>query len=335
MSNYPDLKRLDPNGTSNSYYQANFIKFKNFMANDRLAPFPPDLYIPLPQEKVIPGIVYDEQILGKGQALAMRLYDASNQKFRDLHLKDLRNNINIYLDQYKNILISCASGSIYESMPIWSMIFNIYDASGWLLKAQKDVSLNLVKTINTNNQNRNITNNTQYGISFENISQILRLRESELSQSSRVDILNSDIDRDYLIYIENGNELKIKTVNNNVEYNGWYIDALNINIYDISFANTFLKPQDVFLYLDKFAYDICYNTTHFSININQLIPENTLRINNLIRLDPSGSLIGILKPSGYNIHNDLEYFNINNLTFHYENLITLETKPIILGNILL
>ena len=50
-------------------------------------------------------------------------------------------------------------------------------------------------------------------ISFENISSILRLRESELSQSSRVDILNSDIDRDYLIYIENGNELKIKTVN--------------------------------------------------------------------------------------------------------------------------
>ena len=56
-NNYTYLKRTDPNATSNSYYQEDYVKFQNFMANDQLAPFPPDLVVisPEPEPEPEPG----------------------------------------------------------------------------------------------------------------------------------------------------------------------------------------------------------------------------------------------------------------------------------------
>lgn len=288
-----------------------------------------------PSEKLIPGIICDGiQDLGDGQPMALRLYDSSNHTLHDLNVKELRYDVTMQIDSSKNIYISCVSDSSYQGQHILTMIFNIFDASGWALEAENDVSLNITNRLGLNNS-------TSYDISLAGISSpILILREYSSFDSSLIEISNnyigntSNTDLSYSIYIENGNEIYIKSKNNTVYYNNYYVDSLKFNLHDLS--NNFLGPSNVFLYIAPATlYDICYNSTYAtSFKINTISNELAWNENNyLIKLDSSGTLIGKLYPLGYTIHPYLEYYNINNLTYNKNNLIELTNTPVLLGKI--
>ena len=281
-----------------------------------------------PSEKLIPGIICDGiQDLGDGQPMALRLYDSSNHTLHDLNVKELRYDVTMQIDSSKNIYISCVSDSSYQGQHILTMIFNIFDASGWALEAENDVSLNITNSLGLNNL-------TSYDISLAGISIPLTLIQNPNSESI-ISISNELVGTDlsYSIYIDNNNELYIKSNDSANSYNNYYVNSFNFNLVDNS--SNLLGPSDVYLHLaPATGYDISYNTitdSSFSINKNS-IPS--MSSNYLIKLDTSGSLIGKLYPYAYRIQpGNLEYYNINNLTYKENNLITLTTTPVLLGKL--
>lgn len=331
MSSYGNIYRINKHLISRGDYTTDrnalsAFRFKNITE-------PPPLYIPPPQIKLIPGIVHGEQHLGLGQDLAMRLYDSSTNELIGLKVSELKDRVQLYIDNDDNVMVKClpqstapSSGISLEGLPIWTFIFNIFDASGWLLKAETDVSLNLI--------NETLTNNTQYGVSFEGITSILKVCENA-SSTNLVDISNQYIsntetsDLSYSIYIEGKNELKIKTKNRNVSYNGWYVNSLKFNLYDVSNAGTFLNPEKPYFHITPATgYDISYDSIIADACFNLSINSGEILDNHLIKLDPSGYTIGMIYPYGYFVHAQTNlggYYNINNLTFNSSNLIKLNS----------
>ena len=296
---------------------------------------PPPIYTPpstssAPAEKLIAGIICDEQQRGQGQPQAIRLYDPSENTLTDLKVNQLRDQIKMEIDSEKNLKVSCVSGSMYEGQRVWTMIFNIFDASGWAFKAQNDISLNFKNTIG-------LTDSTRYDISLAGISTILKV-QSDASASTVYDVSNTLVstltDASYSIYCTSGNELYIQC-SQDASWNQYYVNSLKINLYDTS-SNRFFGPSDGYLHLEQTGYDISYDATSdasFNIDINSNIPTTSLENSHLIKLDPSGSKIGTLYPYGYRIQPSLEYYNINTLTYHYQNLITLDPSGVILGRV--
>jgi hypothetical protein len=341
-TNYSALTRIDLSASTPGYYGYDYPLFKTFFGTGDK---PPDLvlFTPPPQIKLIPGIVYGEQHLGLGQDLAMRLYDSSTNTLIGLKVSELKDRVQLYIDNDNNVMVKClpqstapssgisSSGISLEGLPIWTFIFNIFDASGWLLKAETDVSLNLINETLINNI---LTNETQYGVSFEGINQILRVRENA-SSTEFADISNEYIsnteanDLSYSIYIEGKNELKIKTKNANVSYNGWYLDSLKFHLYDID-VGTFLNPDNPYVHIaPATGYDISYDSIIADDCFNlSIINSGEISNNHLIKLDPLGHTIGVIYPYGYSIHGQTDlggYYNINNLTFNSSNLIKLNS----------
>lgn len=304
---------------------------------------PPPLYIPppsAPSEKLIAGIICHEQNIGLGQPLAVRLYDPSNNKIIDLTVKDLRNQIIMEIDSDKNLKVSCTEDSSFINHQVWTMIFNIFDASGWALLSN-DISFNFTNT----NSSNSVNDLTKYDISLANINQILKV-QVDASASTDIfdvsnDLISNTMDASYSIYCVSNNELYIKCTED-ASWNGYYVNSLNFNLYDTS-SNNFLGPSEIYLHLAPSVtrYDISYDQisdASFNINIYpSQLPSSYLENNELndqlIKLDPSGRKIGTIYPYGYRIQPNLEYYNINNLTHYSQNLITLNPSGVILGQV--
>lgn len=342
---YSSIYRIDPNRRDFViYYSSDYTNLGLFGASAQFntldaGPIPP-LYTPPPSEKLIPGIICDStQNLGLGQPHALRLYDSSSDTFNDLTVNQLRQDIIMQIDSTESIYISCISSSAYQGQHILTMIFNIYDASGWVLRAENDVSLNITKEIRNNIF---LTNQTRYDLSLAGITEILGVRHQNTLNSLPQDILDnfigntSNSDMSYSIYIQNNNEIYIKSLNSLVSYNSWYVDSFKFKLYDLSNSNFVLSPSDVFLYISPATlYEISYNTSSQYFSITTISNEHAWdnSINYLNRIDQSGTLIGKLYPYGYKVQSDLEYYNINNLTYNENNLIRLSNTPIKFANI--
>ena len=317
------------------------------------------LYIPPPStgtgtgtsaaEKIIPGIIcHDDQHLGQGQPAALRLYELSGQtiNIHDYNVKALKNNVIMEIDSSKNVLVRCTESFAEKGLSIWTLIFNIFDASGWALEAQTDVSLNITNLSGP----VHLSESTIYDISLAGIiDPHFRLSVMDASGENIVGISNEYVgsgissDASYSIYVDpSNNELKIKCsedASHKTESDDFYVSSLKFNLFDTSNSNTFLGPDNVYLHLSAASgLDISYNHTStdvsFVINPNpNFTSPDMFSKNNLIKLDPSGATIGRLLPYAYKIIPNQEYYNINTLTYRPDNLITLDTSGVVLGQL--
>ena len=332
---YSNIYRIDPSKTNYAIHFSNDFTAFGIYSRTGVGPIPP-LYIPELQssQKLIPGVIAEEQSLGAGQPKALRLYDAAARVLRDLSVTELRNEIIMEIDSNNNIKIRCVENSSYLGQYIWTMIFNIYDASGWALNAETDISLNFTNNFGVNQD-------TQFDISLAGIDYPISVISSidashNIQDISKNEIGNSESsDISYSIYIKNNNELYIKC-SHDASFNNWYINSLDLFLHNIS--NTILSPSNLYLHLlPSTSYiidpsDPSFNVdASFNIKMNTQIPN--IRNQDLIKLDPSGSQIGILQPNGYRIYPNISFYNINNLTWNFHHLIKLDISGVILGKL--
>ena len=88
--------------------------------------------------------------MGDGLPFAMNVFYSSECILYYLTVKDLDSNILFNIDQSDNIYISYLPDSNYQNMQIWTILFNIFDVSGWLLLANQDVELNIINNYGYN-----------------------------------------------------------------------------------------------------------------------------------------------------------------------------------------
>ena len=255
--------------------------------------------------KLIPGIINGDQDLGDGLPYAMNIFDPSECILYYLTVIDLDNNILFNIDQSDNIYISCLPDSIYKNMQIWTILFNIFDVSGWLLLANQDVELNIINNYGYNS-------NSNFDISLSKI---------EISG-------NSSISNDKFLLECSQNILSLKTTDIGTDISGEIVDNIYFNIKDDN--GNILDSSMIYLHLTPFTgYELGLGDSSFNFIIKKTDNPNTT---NLI-IGNEKQVFAKIFPYGYNILQNVSYFNINNITIEENNLLKLDTSGVLIGKL--
>lgn len=255
--------------------------------------------------KLIPGIINGDQDLGDGLPYAMNIFDPSECILYDLTVIDLDNNILFNIDQSDNIYISCLPDSSYKNMQIWTILFNIFDVSGWLLLANQDVELNII-----NNYGYNSNSNFDISLSKIEISGI------------------SNISNDKFILECSQNILSLKTTDIGSDICGQIIDNIYFNIKDEN--GIILDNSMIFLLLTPFTgYELGLGDSTYNFIIRKTVFSNTTNL--IIGNQPQ--VFAKIFPYGYNILPNVSYFNINNITVEENNLLKLDSSGVLIGKL--
>ena len=315
-------------------------------------PFP--IYTPpqTPQFTLSPGIIYSEQIidtqtipteqvLGVSQGLVLRLLtDISSHPYGDINVTELRNRVNFSIDENDNLNISCISGSTFpqsdisdiplEGKKIVTMIFNVFDVSGWLKQGEK-INLNFIREVS--GQEFSINNFTNFDISG---TQFLSLAQTitDLSNSTNIIDLSND---HYSIEISNNN-LNSKLLDSS--YNNYYVKNFSFNVVDISNINYLMSNNDLNFYINPATvYDLSSNS-EFNFMIDYSNSNSNIDSSNYIELSYNNFItIGNIFIYNYLLQNNYlgpvgGYFNINQIKFNYlDNLVSLTPNNYKIGKI--
>ena len=255
--------------------------------------------------KLIPGIINGDQDLGDGLPYAMNVFDPSECILYYLTVIDLDNDILFNIDQSDNIYISCLPNSIYKNMQIWTILFNIFDVSGWLLLANQDVELNTINSYGYDS-------NSNFDISLSKI---------EISGIS-------NISNDKFLLECSQNILSLKTTDIGSDICGEIIDNIYFNIKDEN--GIILDNSMIFLLLTPFTgYELGLGDSTYNFIIRKTGISNTTNL--IIGNQPQ--VFAKIFPYGYNILPNVSYFNINNITVEENNLLKLDTSGVLLGKL--
>ncbi len=300
-----------------------------------------------PQFTLTPGIIYSEQtlntetipteqILGVGQGLALRLLTGiSSHPYGDINVTELRNRVNFTIDGNDDLNISCVSGSTFpqtdisnislEGKKIATMIFNVFDASGWL-KQGEEINLNFIREVS--GQDFTIDNNKFFDISGT----------SSLSVVENINDLNKFLeisDSSYNIEISNNN-LNLKLTDGN--YNGYKVKNFSFNLVDSSNIDYLLKKTDINFNIKPATGYILTSDNSF----NFIVDYSNNNVEESINIDLSHNhfvTIGNISNYNYLMQNNYlgpagGYFNINQIkSGNYDNLITLTNNNYKIGKI--
>ena len=282
------------------------------------------------QFSIFPGIIFGEQHLGEGQSLASRLYNynapSGTNHIHDITVTQMRDRIDFNINENDELQISCKDGAQtpdradISGMGIWTMIFNIFDASGWL-HAEQDISFGFI--------NGDISSNTEFVLGST--------YQGKMSTDSSFNTPLQDISSgNVTLSIINGNEITI--IANSANHG--FISNLSFNLNG---SNIELDPDTVFIHITPaIAYDISHGSGsyNFDISLNEdLINSGEFSQDDLIHIKDISYTVGYIRPFGYHIqpNNDLGnpggYYNINNLTYNITNLLTLSPIPQTFGRI--
>ena len=255
--------------------------------------------------KLIPGIINGDQDLGDGLPYAMNVFDPSECILYYLTVIDLDNDILFNIDQSDNIYISCLPDSSYQNMQIWTILFNIFDVSGWLLLANQDVELNIINS---------------YGYD-SNSNFVISLSKIEISGMNT-------ISNDKFILECSQNILSLKTTDIGSDICGQIIDNIYFNIKDEN--GIILDNSMIFLLLTPFTgYELDLGDSTYNFIIRKTGTSNTTNL--IIGNQPQ--VFAKIFPNGYNILPNVSYFNINNITVEENNLLKLDSSGVLLGKL--
>ena len=294
-----------------------------------------------PQFTLSPGIIYDQQILGDGQGLVLRLLTGNDlHPYGDINVTQLRNTVNFNIDGDDNLYISCISGSSFpqsdisnillEGSKIVTMIFNIFDASGWLKQGEK-VNLNFIREVS--GQGFTIDDNTIFDISGTTTIKVAK-NIDDLSNDN-VELLDES---KYNIQISN-NYLKLKLTD--ASYDNYIVKSCSFNIIDNSnvnyllstnHLNFYINPATVYELIDNSEYNFIINYSNSNKN-SELLNYIEVSYNNFVD-------IGIFSTYNYILQNNNlgtigGYFNINQIQYkNFNNLISLTNSNYIIGKII-
>ena len=339
---YVNIYRINEQLTTNTDFATDFADLVSFyQTTDGV---PPPLYTPPqpPQFTLSPGIIYSEQkidtqtipteqILGVGQGLALRLLtDISSHPYGDINVTELRNRINFSIDENDCLNISCVSGSTFpqtdisnislEGKKIATMIFNVFDASGWL-KQGEEINLNFTR--NVSGQRFTIDKNTIFDISGTSSLSVFRKSIGELVENlNSFDTLEIS-DSSYNIEISNNN---LNLILRDESYNDYKVKNFSFNLVDSSNIDYLLKKTDINLNIKPATSYILTsdNSFNFIVDYSNNIGGSTIDLSH-----NHSVTIGNISNYNYLMQNgDLGpkggYFNINQINYgNNDNLITL------------
>tara|TARA_Y100000816_G_C26103710_1_gene585716 strand:+ start:1280 stop:2344 length:1065 start_codon:yes stop_codon:yes gene_type:complete len=350
---YTNIYRIDPNKLDYAtYYSSDYTRFGQFSSSGT-GPIPP-LYISPqpPQFTLIPGIINREQVrnlvtitgsenLGVGEGMALRLLTGDQlYRYGDINFTELRNRVIFRIDENDDLKISCISGAKFphsdisnitlEGKKIVTMIFNVFDASGFLSQGQ-EVKLNFIREVS--GQGFNIDDNTIFDIPGTTSFSVFtgNLDDSEQLNSSEYDI---SIDNSNILF------LHLSSTENSVD-----VKQLRFNIVDSSNSHYLMLRTDLNFYISDNIFNINYKLTgdpsfNFKLNYSKVLFNSTSA--NVLFNDeylPVG-VISIynyyIQPSDANGLGQVGgFFYINRLDNNSDNnLITLTTQEHTIGKII-
>lgn len=316
-------------------------------------PFP--IYIPpqLPQFTLSPGIIYTEQkinlesiptptgqILGTDQSLVLRLLTGDEiHPYGNIDVTQLRNRVNFSIDENNNLNISCISGSTFpdadinnislEGKKIVTMIFNVFDASGWLKQGEK-VNLNFIREVS--GQGFSINDNKIFNISGIPLLSVAKT-PADLSNGVSTKLSYPD---EYSIEISNNN-LNLKLLKSN--YNNYYVKNFSFNLVDSSYNNILLLNTDLHFNIPATVYNLI-NDPSFNFIVDYSNHNSDSDKSIYIQVyNQTFVTIGNISIYNYSLQNNHlgpvgGYFNINQIKFkNYNNLISLTTNKYKIGKI--
>lgn len=320
-------------------------------------PFP--IYTPpqTPQFTLSPGIIYSEQIidtktipteqiLGVGQGMALRLFtDISSHPYGDINVTELRNRVDFSIDENDDLNISSLPGKTFpesdisnillEGKKIVTMIFNVFDASGWLKQGEK-VNLNFIREVS--GQGFTIDDNTIFDISG---TTSLSVAATTADLSNGTPITNLSYPDDYSIEISNNN-LNLKLLDSS--YNNYYVKNFSFNVVDISNINYLMSKTDLNFYIQPATVYNLTNNSSFNFIVDYSNNNSDSDNSKYIQVnDQSFVTIGNISIYNYSIQNNHlgpvgGYFNINQINQiefkNHNNLISLTSNPYKIGKIL-
>lgn len=308
-------------------------------------------YNELPQFTLSPGIIYSEQILntqtipaeqvlGVGQGLVLRLLtDISSHPYGDINVTQLRGIVNFNIDENDNLKISSIPGATFpqsdisniplEGKKIVTMIFNVFDASGWLKRGEK-VNLNFIREVS--GQGFNIDDNTIFDISG---TTLLSIAENLLDLSNGTNIIDLSA-TDYTIEISNNN-LNLKLLDSS--YNHYYVKNFSFNLVDTSNINYLMLKTDLNFHINPANVYYLNNSSYFNFIID--FCNNNIANPNYIRLTHNSFInIGNISIYNYLIQTNYlgpvgGYFNINQIEYrNLNNLIQISNNIYRIGQII-
>jgi len=308
----------------------------------------------LPQFTLSPGIIYSEQIidtqtiptqqiLGVGQGMALRLLTGDQlHPYGDINVTELRNRVNFSIDENDDLNISSIPGTTFpqsdisniplEGKKIVTMIFNVFDASGWLKQGEK-VNLNFIREVS--GQGFNIDDNTIFDISGTTSLSVAETL-ADLSNGTRIKQLSYP--DDYSIEISNNN-LNLKLLDSS--YNNYYVKNFSFNLFDSSNINHLMLKTDLNFYIQPATVYNLTNDSSFNFIVDYSNNNSDSDNSKYIQVnDQSFVTIGNISIYNYSLQNNHlgpvgGYFNINQIEFENDNnLISLTSNPYKIGKIL-
>ena len=313
-------------------------------------------YNELPQFTLSPGIIYSEQIidtqtiptqqiLGVGQGMALRLLTGDQlHPYGDINVTELRNRVDFSIDENDDLNISSLPGKTFpesdisnislEGKKIVTMIFNLFDASGWLEQPEQ-VKLNFIRDISVNGKIITIHDNTIFDISG---TTSLSVAATPADLSNGTPITNLSYPDDYSIEISNNN-LNLKLLDSS--YNSYYVKNFSFNLVDSSNINHLMSKTDLNFYIQPATVYNLTNDSSFNFIVDYSNNNSDNNNSKYIQVnDQSFVTIGNISIYNYSLQNNHlgpvgGYFNINQIEFENDNnLISLTSNPYKIGKIL-